>query len=68
MKEELVYLGFVTSQEGLKIYFEKEKATILWLAPKSTFEVQSFHGLVIFYRKFIKKISGICAPLIACMR
>ena len=62
-KKELVYLGFVVSSKGLKMDPEKVKAILEWPTPRSTTEVRSFHGLVSFYRKFIKKLSGICAPL-----
>ena len=35
---------------------------------KPTTEVRSFHGLVSFYRNFIKNFSGIYAPLIEIIR
>lgn len=53
MKTELTYLGFVISQEGLKMDKENVKAIIEWPTPKSVFEVVSFHGWASFYRKFI---------------
>ena len=39
-----------------------------WPTPRFATEVISFHGLVSFYRKFIKNFSGICAPLIDTIR
>jgi hypothetical protein len=48
LKEELVYLGFVISNEGLKMDPEKVKAILDWPTPKCTFDVRSFHGLVSF--------------------
>jgi hypothetical protein len=42
---------------------EKVNAIKNWPLSKSVFEVQSFHGLDGFYRKFIQKFSGISAPM-----
>ena len=53
LKEELVYLGFVVSNEGVNMYPEKVKAILEWPTPKNTFDVRSFHGLERFYKKII---------------
>ena len=57
-------MGFVISENELKMDPEKVAAIVSWPSPKSLFEVQSFHGLASFYWKFITNFSGICAPMV----
>ena len=47
---------------------EKVKAILEWPTLRTITEVRSFHGLVSFYRKFIKNFSEVCAPLTDTIR
>ena len=68
MQEEIVYLGFVISTDGLKMDPEKVKAILEWPTPENVSEVRSFHGLASFYRKFIKNFSVVCNAMTKIMR
>ena len=68
MKEEIVYLGFVISVDGLKMDPEKVEAILNWPTLVNASEVRSFHGLASFYQKFIRNFNSICNAMIETMR
>lgn len=68
MKKELVYLGFVVSEEGLKMDLEKIQAILNWPTPRNIFKLRVFHGIVSFYRKFIRRFSQIYSPIVETIK
>jgi len=57
------YLGFILSQEGLRMDPAKVQAISGWPEPKKVKDIQSFLGFANFYRRFISDYSAIVVPL-----
>ena len=48
---------------GVSVDPEKVEAVMSWERPKSVFEIRSFLGLVVYYRRFIEDFSQLVAPM-----
>jgi len=60
---EVEFLGYVLSQEGVKMAQNQVEAVLSWKTPGSLTEVQAFLGFANFYRRFIKDYSWVARPL-----
>ncbi|CAK1600823.1 unnamed protein product [Parnassius mnemosyne] len=62
-KDEISYLGYVINRNGLKKSPEKVKAILEAPIPTNVNQLQSFLGLVNYYRCFVPNASSILSPL-----
>ena len=62
-KTSVDYLGHVVTKEGFAVEDTKVSAIKSWTTPKCKKDVQSFLGMVNFYRRFIKDMARIAQPL-----
>ncbi|CAM8911119.1 unnamed protein product [Rhodiola kirilowii] len=66
--DQVMFLGFVVSSQGLKVDEEKIKAIQDWPTPTTIGHVRSFHGLASFYKRFVKDFSTVAAPLTSVIK
>lgn len=62
-KTSVEYLGHIISDQGFSMEEDKIKSIQNWPRPTCKRDVQSFLGLVNFYRRFIRNCSRISRPL-----
>jgi len=62
-KTELEFLGFILTQNGLKMSSDKVKVILKWPEPCKVWDIQSFLGFCNFYRHFIDNYSRITTLL-----
>ena len=62
-KDEIQFLGFIVSKEGIKTEDSKIEKIKNFPIPRNLKELRGFLGLAGYYRKFIKDFSKIAKPL-----
>ncbi|XP_028172425.1 uncharacterized protein K02A2.6-like isoform X2 [Ostrinia furnacalis] len=66
--KEVKYLGFIISNQGIKVDPDKIKPIVNLLPPRNVSELKSFLGMINFYGKFIKNLSFHLSPLYDLLR
>lgn len=67
-KEEVEFLGFIVSHNGIKANPKKVQAIVEFPYPNNVKELRSFLGLSGYYRRFIKGYANIAKPLTKLLR
>ena len=62
-KQEVKYLGFIITTNGIQMDPEKVSCILGWEVPRTVTDVQCFFGFANFYRRFIRDYSKVVMPL-----
>lgn len=68
IQDEIDFLGFLISKYGIRKNPEKVRAIMDFPIPKNVRHLQSFLGLVNFYRKFHQQHSDLVSPLLHLLK
>jgi hypothetical protein len=66
--KEVAFVGFLISENGVRMDPAKVEAVTSWPTPKSAHDIQVFLGFANFYRRFIDAYSDITKPITALLR
>ncbi len=67
-QDEVRFLGYIVSYQGIQMEEERIKAICDWLEPQSVRDIQVFLGFANFYRQFIPGFSRLAAPLTSMLK
>lgn len=68
LANEVKYLGFIISKNGLEVDKDKIEAIVSMPPPTNISELKSFLGMVNFYGKFLKNLSSSLSPLYGLLK
>ena len=68
LQDNVKYLGYVVSRDGLKTCSEKVTKVLNMKQPGNVTELKSFMGLVNYYGRFLKNLSTVINPLNKLLR
>ena len=60
---EILYLGNIIGQYGVKVGLEKIKSIIEWPRPQNAIELGGLIRIYTYYRKFVRRVSQLTSPL-----
>ncbi len=67
-QDEVRFLGYIVSHQGIQMEEERIKAVRDWPEPQSVRDIQVFLGFANFYQRFIQGFSRLAAPLTSMLK